>query len=88
MGHKTFRKSGSPDSSFPPDKPEIIIGRHKQAVPVKAPPVEYSFPTKSRCPRCGSTNTTRTSSYNATQYRQCRMPVCRYRFPVKGIPLA
>jgi len=83
MGHKTDMRAREPK-----EVPAIPIGRTQPVAKAPPKPVEYSFPTKSRCPRCGSTNTTRTSSYNATQYRQCRMPVCRHRFSVKGIPLA
>jgi len=84
MGHKTDMRARESK-----EVPAVVIGRGKP-VPVQiAPkPVEYAFPTKSRCPRCGSTNTTRTSAYRDIQYRQCRMPVCRHRFSVKGFPLA
>lgn len=46
----------------------------------------WSFPTVSRCPRCGSTNTIcrRTDGQNGVQYRKCRMAVCHYNFSVQG----
>lgn len=47
----------------------------------------YSFPTKSRCPRCGSLDTGRRSEHGDTQYRVCRVTVCRKNFAVKGTPL-
>ena len=46
----------------------------------------YAFPTKAKCPRCGSANTTRYASRGDTQYRECRVPTCRKHFTVKGTP--
>lgn len=44
----------------------------------------YSFPTRSRCPRCGSLDTVATGKNQDVQYRQCRMAVCRQRYTVIG----
>ena len=45
----------------------------------------YSFPSKSRCPRCKSTQTDRLAARGAIQYRRCRAPVCRHRYRVLGV---
>ncbi len=47
----------------------------------------YSFPTVSRCPRCGTTDTIcrRTDSQNGRQYRQCTRAICRFNYSVNGI---
>jgi ssDNA-binding Zn-finger/Zn-ribbon topoisomerase 1 len=44
----------------------------------------YAFPSKVRCPRCGSLQTRRTGEYQGVQYRECMMPVCRKKFSVHG----
>jgi len=46
----------------------------------------WSFPTVTRCPRCGSTDTIcrRTDVQKGVQYRKCRMAVCHYNFCVRG----
>jgi phage FluMu protein Com len=49
--------------------------------------VEYTWPRKSRCPRCGVTDTERVSDDGPTQYRKCVRPVCRFRFKVHGTVL-
>ena len=45
---------------------------------------EYAFPTKSRCPRCGGTDTRAVSTQNNRQYRECQTPVCRYKYSITG----
>ena len=59
------------------DKPKNRRGHRKR---------QWSFPTISRCPRCGSDNTiaTRTDTKKGWQYRLCRQAVCRKSYPVKG----
>ncbi len=49
--------------------------------------VVYAFPTKSKCPRCGSVNTRRTGEYGELQYRQCQVTVCRWKYAVHGEPV-
>ncbi len=47
--------------------------------------VKYAFPTKSRCPRCGATDTIATSSPEGKfQYRRCRRAICRWKYTVMG----
>ena len=46
--------------------------------------VQYAFPTKSPCPRCGGTNTISRRTAGDTQYRVCRSAVCRRKYSVKG----
>ena len=47
-------------------------------------PAVYAFPNKSRCPRCGSISTEAYSVMQETQYRRCRVAVCRNRYKVVG----
>jgi len=61
----------------------LIPGVEPEPEPARSWPI-YAFPTKSRCPRCGSDQTERTSGHGDTQYRQCRVAVCRKRYPVIG----
>lgn len=44
----------------------------------------YSFPSRSRCPRCQSINTKAVGKHSHTQYRVCQQPICRRRYAVKG----
>lgn len=44
----------------------------------------YSFPSRSRCPRCRSINTKAVGKHGHTQYRVCQQPICRRRYSVKG----
>ena len=52
--------------------------------PAKKKKDVYSFPTKSRCPRCGSTDTLALSTNGDRQYRRCQMAVCKWRYAVRG----
>lgn len=45
---------------------------------------EYAFPTKSRCPRCGVTDTKAVSTQAGIQYRQCQRAICRKSYAVFG----
>ena len=47
----------------------------------------FSFPTKVRCPRCKSLQTRAYSTNENTQYRECLVAVCRWRFSVRGKPV-
>ena len=51
---------------------------------VKPKEINYSFPTKSRCKRCGSLNTTAVRTHKNKQYRRCRSAVCRHKYAVIG----
>jgi len=44
----------------------------------------YSFPTVSRCPRCGVTQTRATSTQGRVQYRKCLAPICGKSYTVFG----
>jgi hypothetical protein len=46
--------------------------------------VVIAFPTKARCPRCGSPDTKRVSASGKTQYRRCERAICRHAFKVSG----
>ena len=45
-------------------------------------PPQWAFPTKSRCPDCGSLDTEQTSTQAPCQYRQCRR--CGRTYKVMG----
>jgi hypothetical protein len=44
----------------------------------------YAFPTRSRCPRCGSLDTQRIGQRDNIQYRICHVAICRNRYKVIG----
>ena len=44
----------------------------------------YAFPTKSRCPRCGSTDTEATSTQDGIQYRKCKRGICNWKYWTRG----
>lgn len=74
-------------------KAEVPAPVAQPASPAAQPPrvvavaIEYTWPRKSRCPRCGVTDTERVSDDGPTQYRKCVRPVCRFRFKVHGTVL-
>jgi len=47
---------------------------------------KWAFPTVSRCPRCGSTDTIcrHTNNKLGRQYRQCQRAICRKNYTVDG----
>ncbi|MGA1979474.1 MAG: hypothetical protein ABSG99_02760 [Sedimentisphaerales bacterium] len=44
----------------------------------------YSFPTRSRCPRCKTTDTIATETRGKIQRRQCQRAICRWKYIVYG----
>lgn len=52
--------------------------------PVVEVALVWSFPTRSRCPRCGSAQTRSYRVENGVQYRECLSAVCRKRYRVDG----
>ncbi len=44
----------------------------------------FSFPTRSRCPRCRAIDTVALNTKGGVQYRQCRRAVCRHKYTVLG----
>jgi len=68
----------SPDAGPQAQIPAVDIQRQQKAG------VIYVFPTKSRCPRCGTTDTVATSTQGAVQYRRCRRGICRHKYAVRG----
>lgn len=51
---------------------------------VNPSPRGWTWPARSRCPRCGSTETRRVSDDGPTQYRKCERTICRYSYKVQG----
>jgi hypothetical protein len=67
-------------STIEDDTPDECV----MSAEIKIEPV-YSFPSRSRCPRCHSINTIADGKHNDTQYRVCQQPICRKRYSVKGV---
>ncbi len=44
----------------------------------------FSFPTRSRCPRCRAIDTVALNTKGRVQYRQCRRAVCRHKYTMFG----
>jgi hypothetical protein len=64
-----------------------VIGRiERERLGEPAEGEAYCWPSRSRCPRCGSLNTLRRSSHGDTQYRVCAVPICRKKYAVIGTP--
>jgi len=49
----------------------------------KAKP-QYAFPSKSRCPRCQTTDTKAYTTKGKYQYRECLRAICRKTYTVEG----
>jgi len=47
---------------------------------------QWSFPTVSKCERCGTTDTIcrHTDTKNGRQHRQCQRAICRHKYTVRG----
>jgi hypothetical protein len=65
--------------------PRVEIATVKVPVKEVIEVVVYSFPTRSRCPRCGTIGTKAYCTKGRKQHRKCMTPVCRERFVVVGI---
>ena len=70
-GERLWPVETNPPADTQPEKP-------------KKKKVKYAFPSKSRCPRCGSTQTVTLSTQKNVQYRKCQMAVCRWTYTVVG----
>lgn len=64
----------------PPAAPEKLPEPKTAAKKAKM----WSFPTVSRCPRCGALDTQAYSTKGPTQYRRCRRAICRNGYAVRG----
>ena len=60
------------------------MSKTKSSIENRQSKIRYSFPTVSKCPRCGGTQTRATSTQGKVQYRKCLAPVCRWRYTVIG----
>jgi len=49
--------------------------------------VEWAFPTKARCPRCGSTQSRVMSVRAGVRYRECQVAVCQRRWREEGVKI-
>ena len=47
--------------------------------------VVYSFPSKSRCPRCGQIHTVAYAIHGKIQYRKCLNTICKFTYKETGI---
>jgi hypothetical protein len=89
----TFRPTSSPLLG-PREKDEAREPAGVPPVPAGSPPVPpkaaapeppaFSFPGRSRCPRCHSLDTERTGDDGKTQYRRCRRVHCRAPYKIQG----
>jgi hypothetical protein len=77
-------KTISIPTSTPPEQPQTGPVAQPPEPPVSPVPPQYSFPTKSRCPRCGALDTIARRTKGDTQYRECQRAICRHRYAVKG----
>jgi hypothetical protein len=70
-------------------KPLKLVPPVAPTVPARSEgnPLEYAFPSKSRCPRCLGLNTVSYKTKGAKQYRRCRGAVCRHRYSEEGKPV-
>lgn len=66
----------------PRKQPAEIIEDEK---PQPQPQQTWAFPSRSRCPRCGSIQTKAYRVEGGVQYRECQNAVCRRRYRVDGI---
>ncbi len=57
------------------------LAESKKAAKTKA---IFSFPTRSRCPRCRAIDTVALNTKGRVQYRQCRRAVCRHKYTMFG----
>ena len=58
--------------------------KKKSSIENRKSKIRYSFPTVSKCPRCGGTQTRATSTQGKVQYRKCLAPICGKRYNVIG----
>jgi len=77
------------EETIKPDPPEVETEEIVKPDPTEVETrgqKKWSFPTVSRCQRCGSTDTIcrNTNIITGTQYRQCQRAICRYNYSVKG----
>lgn len=78
MGKRKAQKAQDSAAAMPPP---VVDVRPADLEPA------YAFPTRSRCPSCGSVDTERTGVAGNIQYRACRAPVCRRPYKVLGEPV-
>lgn len=62
----------------------LIPGVKPEELPPPPTARVWTWPGKSRCPRCSSIETVRVSDDGPTQYRRCTRPICRHSFKVQG----
>jgi outer membrane biosynthesis protein TonB len=74
------------EKKSPNDVPQVADSAGSQAQPKmdEEKKSQYSFPTKSECPRCKATDTTAYATKGNVQYRRCRRAVCRWLYHVIG----
>jgi len=81
--------SHGPNGSCPP-KGSAAEGSESRTSPENPDPVlnksevVWSFPTRARCPRCGSINTLCRSTRDGIQHRICAITICRWTWKVPG----
>lgn len=79
---KVIEKKIEVNEAIYKEEPKEVKQEEKEEV--KEEPIIYSYPTQSKCTRCGNINTKATSTHRGRQYRKCLMPVCRHKYSVDG----
>ena len=75
----TSEEQQEPTSEEQPEVPPAEPSKKKRSRKQR-----WSFPTVSRCPRCGGTQTQAYSTQGKVQYRKCLAPVCQKRYSAMG----
>ena len=80
-GEKTTSAGGAATAPVhdPPPDPSPT-----PAVEATPPATVFAFPSRSRCPRCGTVDTVALSTQGDVQYRRCLRAICRKRYAVRG----
>lgn len=84
------KKSAKVLQFAPPPPMETVVPSHPEIEPSRGDEpiliVEdvYSFPTRSRCPKCSSLSTRATSTRGSVQLRRCRRPSCGFTYKEAG----
>ena len=79
------RRKKKPEIAAEAPAQERNVAAETQEAPRSTKGPVYAFPTRSRCPRCGSLNTEAYTTQGDIQRRRCRVPVCRRKYHVVGV---
>lgn len=80
----THGPTGPQESANKKQSPPAVESTDRSDPVALALGVRWSFPTRSKCPRCGGFYTRATSTQGNVQYRKCMIPICQKRYSVLG----